>query len=341
MRHFAAGCGIAFCIATALAAPAQDAESTDGRPKLAIDRTEWDFGTIWYGDPCQTSLELKNEGSAPLRIEEVSTSCGCTATEAHKEVLAPGESEQIRISYNSKKGVTEVHQTVTIKSNDPTRPTVRIPVKGTVKHVYDMQPQERLVFGRLLRTDHQTRTIELRNNLTEPVKLKIAESDQPLPFDVRLEEKVPGQYYVLTAETRDLRAGVNSIYLTLETTSERFPKLTIPVSAIGMERVDVMPSQLILLPGQVRRYVSVNFVPEHPIKVTEVRSGHPALRIDVPEEPRSTPAGVFREYRLWVTVEDFDAVPAQGVEIEIFTDDRDPRFQKLVVPVQTRRPRGD
>src|SRR5256885_16199460 len=60
-------------------APGADKPAPTGdQPKLVLSQNEWDFGTKWYGEKCEGSVTLKNEGKADLTVVNVKTSCGCT-----------------------------------------------------------------------------------------------------------------------------------------------------------------------------------------------------------------------------------------------------------------------
>ena len=84
--------------------PAQAAAA----PKLEVSTSVWDFGQKWAGEKAETTITLRNVGDAPLRIEKVKTSCGCTAASMKKKLLEPGESEEVKITYSTKKRVAKV-----------------------------------------------------------------------------------------------------------------------------------------------------------------------------------------------------------------------------------------
>jgi hypothetical protein len=81
------------------------ASVSDEKPLKKADITfansTHDFGTIRQNEPVSHSFYLTNTGNAPLIINKVSTSCGCTATEYPKEAILPGKSAAIVITYNA------------------------------------------------------------------------------------------------------------------------------------------------------------------------------------------------------------------------------------------------
>ncbi|KXX68053.1 hypothetical protein AVL50_23845 [Flammeovirga sp. SJP92] len=85
--------------------------------KFQFEEKEFDFGEITEGDKVTHVFNYKNTGEVPLLITNVRTTCGCTAPNWSKEPLAPGETAELTVSFNSahKKG-TQVKR-VTISAN--------------------------------------------------------------------------------------------------------------------------------------------------------------------------------------------------------------------------------
>lgn len=68
---------------------------------LVLKESEFDFGTIPQGKPVYHSFEVENGGSAPLQIENIQTTCGCTTPEWSKEPIAKGKSSTIKVGFNA------------------------------------------------------------------------------------------------------------------------------------------------------------------------------------------------------------------------------------------------
>lgn len=90
-------------------------------PQAIFDRLSHDYGKINQGTTNPTSFTLTNKGNATLTIRKVKASCGCTAPQPKKLVLAPGESTTIDVIYNSHGKDGKQNQNVTIITNDPQR----------------------------------------------------------------------------------------------------------------------------------------------------------------------------------------------------------------------------
>ncbi len=101
-------------------------------PKLMIEKKVHNFGNITSGDVVTTIFKLTNTGKTDLNIRKTKTSCGCTVAQLKTMDLKPGESVEMKVTFNSagRKG-TQI-KTVTIYSNDPAKPIQKVTVKSRV-----------------------------------------------------------------------------------------------------------------------------------------------------------------------------------------------------------------
>ncbi|MBD0403371.1 MULTISPECIES: DUF1573 domain-containing protein [unclassified Flammeovirga] len=95
----------------------QPSAPTGPLAQFKFTEKEFDFGEITEGDKVTHVFNYTNEGEVPLTITNVRTTCGCTAPNWSREPLAPGESAELTVTFNSahKKG-TQVKR-VTISAN--------------------------------------------------------------------------------------------------------------------------------------------------------------------------------------------------------------------------------
>ena len=86
-------------------------------PVMTFDKKNHDFGTIQDGTPQETVFSYTNTGDAPLVINEIKSTCGCTVPQDWSRApLLPGESSQFTVKFNGK-GINKTSKTVTIKAN--------------------------------------------------------------------------------------------------------------------------------------------------------------------------------------------------------------------------------
>jgi len=97
------------------------------------DPNLWDFGAVKAEEVLQHGFTLKNDSDKPLNIKNITTSCGCTASEAKKKNLAPGESTTIEVKFDSKGYSGEVKQYVYVNTDNTDNPLIRFIIKANVK----------------------------------------------------------------------------------------------------------------------------------------------------------------------------------------------------------------
>lgn len=307
-------------------------------PKLEVSTSLWDFGQKWAGEKAETTITLKNVGDAPLRVEKVKTSCGCTVASVKKELLEPGESEDVKVTYNTNKAVETVLQKIHVHSNDPTSPVMTIEVRGQTRQVVKVSEKQGLNFGSIGRNDAVTKSVEIECVYTEPLALRLKEIASE-SFDVRLEEIEAGHRYVLTATTKPpLRDGSNRADVQLLTGVELVPEVPVRVWGVVQAPIAVTPKTL-QVSGQMdkptQRSLRVTSRRDEPLKVTGVTVSDPAIKAEVlPTPARSAKSSSANVATVRVMLPPPDELPAGGATITITTDDEE--YAELVVPVRKR-----
>ncbi|MEN8790235.1 MAG: DUF1573 domain-containing protein [Flavobacteriaceae bacterium] len=90
-----------------------------------------DYGVIEKGSDGVRVFEFTNTGTAPLIITKVSSSCGCTIPKKPEDPIAPGDTGEIQVKYDTNR-VGPIRKAVTVISN-ATTPTKVLKIKGEVK----------------------------------------------------------------------------------------------------------------------------------------------------------------------------------------------------------------
>ncbi len=95
---------------------------------LRVKETEHDFGKIPQGKPVYYNFEVTNTGTAPLKLDDVHASCGCTTPEWSREPIPAGATAVIKVGYNAAaEGYFEKPITITYGAQ-----TQQLKIKGTV-----------------------------------------------------------------------------------------------------------------------------------------------------------------------------------------------------------------
>jgi hypothetical protein len=101
-------------------------------PKASSQQMEFDFGTIEQGKVATHNFILVNNGGDLLKITEVHASCGCTAAKPDKNELAPGESTNIKVEFNSAGREGKQEKWIYVKTNDTSNPELKFKFTGNV-----------------------------------------------------------------------------------------------------------------------------------------------------------------------------------------------------------------
>lgn len=114
----------------------QDMASVSGATPLnksgiVFETSSYDFGAIALNKTVSHRFTLTNNGNAPLIINRVATTCGCTASEYPHEAILPGKSADIVISYNAA-STGAFSKSATVYSNAVDE-TVVLKIKGVVQ----------------------------------------------------------------------------------------------------------------------------------------------------------------------------------------------------------------
>jgi hypothetical protein len=311
----------------------------DDSPHIEVSSTDWDFGEVWQGTEVAQEFTIRNTGAAPLTID-VRSSCGCTTPTPPKSPLAPGATDTMTISYATHKRIGRANQTVTLLTNDPAQPSVKVHVRGNVKRVLKLDPIGGFNFGRVYASEAATQTVELSNEYDEKIRVELAQDGNPKSLDLRIEELEPGRRWRVFATTKpplpDERFSTNVV---IHTTAKPLPTLRLPVT--GVLRPPILLSGTLLFPTTLAtpytRWVRLEHAPETPIRIRAINKSHPAIEVtSEPIEQDGAPAG----YKVGVTWPAAGTIPADAdAWIEIRTNADDPQYRTIRVPIRLIQPR--
>lgn len=100
--------------------------------RVEMDKTTHDMGEISIKDgPVSCAFKVTNIGDTPLQILTVVSSCGCTGAKWTKELIAPGASGTVTVTYDNNEGPYPFDKSLTVYFADIKKPVV-LHVRGTV-----------------------------------------------------------------------------------------------------------------------------------------------------------------------------------------------------------------
>lgn len=152
------------------------------QPKIVFDQLNHDFGSFLESAGLQTySFEFTNKGNAPLILNAVNASCGCTSPEWTRQPVAPNGRGMIKVTYNPANRPGSFTKTVTVLSNAENN-NVILTISGSVgekvKTIAELYPREigvlraelnHISFPTVRNNEVKTETLDLVNDTDKPV----------------------------------------------------------------------------------------------------------------------------------------------------------------------------
>jgi len=102
------------------------------KDKMEFDKTVHDFGVVSMSDGelnCQ--FTVRNTGSEPSAIYSVSTNCKCTKITWTRELIAPGKSGVINVTYSNDEGAKPFDKVMLVYLKDQNE-AVQLHIRGVV-----------------------------------------------------------------------------------------------------------------------------------------------------------------------------------------------------------------
>ncbi len=326
------------------AAVALSATSAAAAPTIQVEPSKIDLGVVQEGNVFERFVEVTNVGDGTLVIEDVKTSCGCTAAAVDGVVeLSAGVMQKVRVTFDTKNMDGTVKKNVKIHTNDPAMPEyivevhadVHQPVRWTPKYLtvsrignapfsetvelqsdtnLDLQVQSASILGGTLKTK-ESQIFEL---VPQP---RVEEGDRHIHrFDVKLRDDVKPQKISETLEVATNQPAPNDVL-----------KLAIRGEIAG--RIRVVPSFAVL------RMVETGQQTERDLTLTSTEGTFKVLGAKVEGSPveveiHPDETGKQTVIRLKYTGEE---PGTQGVRtLVVETDDEDQPLIEVPVRYQTR-----
>ncbi len=264
-----------------------ETEATTPAPSISFEETVYNAGDSWEGEIVSHAFSFTNTGDAELKISRVRSSCGCTASNLSSDTIAPGESGEIRASFNTRHYRGQRSQPVYVTSNDPANPTVQLQLVTTVKTIATFNPAH-LQFGQAVHGQGATRETTLVFD-GEPFPIREI-SVQPDFFQARILE--PGEetgedssIRIEVTLSREAPIGHQRGTLTARIDHPQSPEVTARVMAAVEGIITYTPRMIFFsrqdLEEQAVKIVTLTNNGDQPIAIREVSFGIPQFQAEV------------------------------------------------------------
>ena len=98
---------------------------------ISFDMETIDYGDINKGSNGVRTFTFENTGDAPLDIQGVRSSCGCTIPKKPEAPIEPGKKGEITVRYDTNR-VGIFRKTITVNTNVSNAAIIALKIKGNV-----------------------------------------------------------------------------------------------------------------------------------------------------------------------------------------------------------------
>jgi hypothetical protein len=176
------------------------------QPKLNISASEHDFGKFREEAGRQTfNFEVRNLGNAPLVIQNIVASCGCTTPEWTRSPIAPNGKGVITAIYDPANRPGPFNKTLTVYNNGKPEVLVLvikgevIPREKTLEELFTWPvgsvrfESNHMAFTTIKKNEKKIRVMQLVNTSKEAVKVEFDQTAQHLALKIKPEILKPNE----------------------------------------------------------------------------------------------------------------------------------------------------
>lgn len=111
--------------------------------EFKFDQETIDYGKIIKGSEGERTFVFTNVGDAPLIIQSIKSSCGCTVPKKPENPIMPGEKGEIKVSYDTKR-IGGFSKQITILSNAITAKKI-VKIKGFIANAVLLEKEKSIL----------------------------------------------------------------------------------------------------------------------------------------------------------------------------------------------------
>ncbi len=265
----------------------QSISTSDQHPTIVFDNSDFNFGQIYKGQKVEHIFKFKNQGNDILRIKKVKPSCGCTAVILTNKTVPPGETGEIKSTFNSGTFRGSIKKSITVSSNDPNTPNHRLTISGQILEDISINPVN-INFGSIFldKETDKTVTVTIKSQTEPDFKINKITSSKPY-INASIAEEKDGEYIINVTLKDYHKIGRFSGKIYLETNSPKQQKANIPFFGEIAGDVTTYPKRIyygIVTEGREQTqklFVKMN---EDNIKILNIRLSPDFLSIKIDEK---------------------------------------------------------
>jgi hypothetical protein len=112
-------------------AKSRDVEIKNGAASITFDSQVFDFGVVNEGEIVETIFKVTNSGKTDLVITDAKVTCGCTVPVWPKKPIKPGQTEDVKVKFNTSGKQNRQQKNITLLTNTETGREI-LTLKGMV-----------------------------------------------------------------------------------------------------------------------------------------------------------------------------------------------------------------
>lgn len=301
-----------------------------GSPQIEFVTTTYNFDKVIGGKPVRHDFLYTNTGSQTLEIKNVITSCGCTTAGEWNRTVEPGKTGTIPVELRTGGFNREIRKSIRVTTNVPGKEQITLWMEGTVWQPIEIKPRYAGLGSINNMEEPKKKIVKLINHFQEPLQIEDMKSSDPT-FHTSLKTIKPGKEFELEiTATPPFKPGSHVGTITLKTSSEKKPEISITTSYYVPARVQFTPSKLLLPAGSLDKAMERSVFVIHnaptPLKISDVKVNAKNVATRIVEMREG------KQFRIILSFPEKFTIPDEGKTTLTFTTD-DPSAPVIHVPI--------
>ena len=216
-------------------------------PDIQFEQKVYNFGTVKQDEKITHIYNFQNMGDEPLIINNIDWSCGCIEVDSSLKKISPGESGWVKVIFDTQDRQGRVGKTISIHSNDPDEPIVKLRMRGYMQTEILIKPR-RIYFGGYKKDKPVTKKLRILQGGDKKIKLLKVEAESKYVTSTEpagiINEEGNG-YQIEVGLSPDVPIGRLRSNLVIYTDSKTQPVVNIPVNANVSGDIVIKPTMLV------------------------------------------------------------------------------------------------
>lgn len=290
-------------------------------PKIVVEPDKvLDLGVVPRTGKTPTYVKVHNKGNAVLEITAVRTTCGCTSAKINEKakLIKPGGFSEIEVSVDPKRiQGFESRKTMTISSNDPSKPRYDVDVVAKIDPEFSIDPPQ-LNLGKIRKggtIEKQLLFRQLSDEVIEIKDVRTVGSGLEVGFVRRPENEwvAPNrpEYFINVKLTDDVPQGNLSGRVSIMSTCSRLPNYFYMVHATIESFYEVEPKKSLVLRPDKNLVQTVSLLGKEPFEVVSLESSFDKIVV------QQTPGAKPNSYELQVKLAESEGLTFRNESISM------------------------